>query len=490
MANVEIRESGTLKDKSAKQHILEVAATSFKGVLVFGRAAEKKSFIFDEGKPCLPAASLKEGVLGKMLFEKNLMTADQFKKVKEFEASGKTFFEALIGSGAVSKDLVMDSVLDGWLQDMSVVVSWDAGQYAVVDFLPKDVAKVEITKSLYYYLFRSLILKNKKIKSKFTPTNRFEINPIQEFDVKELQLNDLETKVYNSLKASKTVKNLSQETVNPENMIAPIVYSLRDIGLVVADIDPKVKVKPVAQPQVESAQEAVFTAKEEKDYVSMIQRLDELDFFEILGVESEATSADIQARYFTLAKRYHPDRIKTKTEVPRKEIERLFAKITEAYNTLSNPASRKEYELKHSKEAAAHNELMDKIMRSESIFMDGKAMLAKNLFQGAADAFQEAIALYDQEPEYHVKLGWALFRLGVKDNKPNSIVQGKKMLVDAYNNDYLVAEVAYYLGMIAKHENKNEQAANYFRSCIQAEPTHSMAASELRLIEKKLEKKK
>ena len=111
------------------------------------------------------------------------------------------------------------------------------------------------------------------------------------------------------------------------------------------------------------------------------------------------------------------------------------------------------------------------------------------MFAEAIEKIQAAIALYDQEPEYYVKLGWALFRQGVKQNRTTRIMEGKKMLVDAFKREYFLAEVSYYLGMISKNENKIAEAAKYFRKCINVESSHALATSELRMLEKKLDEK-
>jgi hypothetical protein len=121
MGNVEVKDSGNLQDKPALQRLLDLAKNPFKGVLIFGRGKERKSFIFDEGKPHFPSAVVSEAVLGKALFEKNLMTVDQFKKIKEIEATDKTFFQALCDSQIVSKDKIYSVILDPWIDDLAIV---------------------------------------------------------------------------------------------------------------------------------------------------------------------------------------------------------------------------------------------------------------------------------------------------------------------------------------------------------------------------------
>ncbi len=63
------------------------------------------------------------------------------------------------------------------------------------------------------------------------------------------------------------------------------------------------------------------------------------DFYEILGVESEASPEEIKKSYRKLAQTYHPD-----ANPGNDEAEEKFKEISEAYATLSNVEQRKEYD--------------------------------------------------------------------------------------------------------------------------------------------------
>jgi molecular chaperone DnaJ len=64
------------------------------------------------------------------------------------------------------------------------------------------------------------------------------------------------------------------------------------------------------------------------------------DYYEILGVQKDATDDDIKHAYRTLAKKYHPD---VSTE-PKEVAEAKFKTLSEAYEVLSDPAKRKAYD--------------------------------------------------------------------------------------------------------------------------------------------------
>lgn len=68
-------------------------------------------------------------------------------------------------------------------------------------------------------------------------------------------------------------------------------------------------------------------------------------FYEILGLDNEATLEDIKKAYFKLAKEYHPDINDSE------EGQKIFGEISMAYEVLANPAKRKEYDLSNGKSA-------------------------------------------------------------------------------------------------------------------------------------------
>ena len=66
------------------------------------------------------------------------------------------------------------------------------------------------------------------------------------------------------------------------------------------------------------------------------------DYYSILGLTKTATDIEIKTAFRKLAKIYHPDKN------PNPNAKNIFENILKAYNTLSNPHSRKRYDNSHS----------------------------------------------------------------------------------------------------------------------------------------------
>lgn len=152
----------------------------------------------------------------------------------------------------------------------------------------------------------------------------------------------------------------------------------------------------------------------------------EEDLYAVLGVEAEATDAQIRKAYKKLAVELHPDRYVGRPQ-EQEEAQKRFAQVSHAYNVLKDAEQRNEYDfmrrLKVEEgggspgEAIPNDEAQTlRRERGERYFRQGMARQMDRDFKGAIDAFKEAIRHDASVAQWHSmlavcyqKLGWASY---------------------------------------------------------------------------------
>jgi len=146
-----------------------------------------------------------------------------------------------------------------------------------------------------------------------------------------------------------------------------------------------------------------------KEVLDRHERLDEMDHYEVLGVQTNAADAAIKKAYFGLAKRFHPDAL-TRLGLGsiHREANELFARIAQAYQTLSNPQRRQAYD--HGKASGSPSAEGTRLAQAEALYRKGEVLIKVGNFGGALDFLRPCVELWPEEADYQGALGWALYK--------------------------------------------------------------------------------
>ena len=68
------------------------------------------------------------------------------------------------------------------------------------------------------------------------------------------------------------------------------------------------------------------------------------DYYEVLGVDKNASENDIKKAYRKAAMKYHPDKFANATDAEKKDAEEKFKEINEAYQVLSDNEKKQQYD--------------------------------------------------------------------------------------------------------------------------------------------------
>jgi curved DNA-binding protein CbpA len=142
------------------------------------------------------------------------------------------------------------------------------------------------------------------------------------------------------------------------------------------------------------------------------------DYYEILGVARDSSSADIRKAYAMKAREQHPDRFADPTQKRQAEIS--FTEITAAFNALCNEKSRREYDDSLSRPNQAAPETI-----AQNAFERGLERLESRAFHEAVELLRTAVQMQPNEAKYHAVLGLALAK------NPNWVREGMQQLEQA-----------------------------------------------------------
>ncbi len=217
----------------------------------------------------------------------------------------------------------------------------------------------------------------------------------------------------------------------------------------------------------------------EKDIISFYERIqDKEDYYEILNIKKDASVDEIKEAYFISIKKFHPDANMNFPEETRVKSERIFTKVTKAYEILSDEHKRNTFDEKE--ELSKFREQANSIYEAEIIYSEGEMLLRQRNFKEAEKKFIEAIGLNPDESAFVGINAWAKY-LGAPD-KEVVFEDVKKELKNAIEMDKNIAENYYYLGSIYKFSENLASAEKFFATAIEKDPNYIEAKRELRLL--------
>jgi hypothetical protein len=128
-----------------------------------------------------------------------------------------------------------------------------------------------------------------------------------------------------------------------------------------------VRVAPVVPPVAPAATAPAAAADPEAQLAWKAERLDTLDYFELLGVATTATAGEVKRAFYTESRAYHPDRFFHLTdEVFKARVHEVYKRATEAYYVLRDDVRRRKYLADVSGPDRAHKLRFDELSEQET----------------------------------------------------------------------------------------------------------------------------
>ncbi len=203
------------------------------------------------------------------------------------------------------------------------------------------------------------------------------------------------------------------------------------------------------------------------------------NFFSVLGISETATPEAIQAAYFGLAKRWHPDRLAKELQDVRDEAAKVFGRVSEAFQTLSDPARRQKYASK-----AGTNEDDDakvqRILQATVDFQKADVLMRKRDYAQAEAMAKQAMTGDSEQPEYAALYAWAMaHRPEIMSAK--NFAESIAILSEAIAAQPACERAIFYRASLLQMLGRSAAAASDFRKAAQLNPRNIEAARQVRL---------
>src|SRR5450755_2246622 len=204
------------------------------------------------------------------------------------------------------------------------------------------------------------------------------------------------------------------------------------------------------------------------------------NYYDILGVTPDAIASVIQAAFFQLAKRWHPDRLGPDLAEVKDLATRVFARMSEAHQILSDPTRRKEYDdvRKDGGGSAEEQEQVQRVIRAATAFQKAEVLLKRNNTAAALEEAKKALELDPSQADYIALLAW-LEAAQLNPNLEDILARIEKATRLEPNN----TRIRWYRGLVLKRLGKNGKAVGEFRFVVENDPRHVDAQREIRLYE-------
>lgn len=221
---------------------------------------------------------------------------------------------------------------------------------------------------------------------------------------------------------------------------------------------------------------AVNEAVTVDEVMARLKRAEDADAYAVLELNPTATRDDVREAYYFLARRYHPDRFRSgplKNLLP--GIEGYFSKVTEAYNTLHDPALRAAFDLQRTeaKPVVKAEPEMDKATLAAQNCARAKLLIGRGRYTDAVTFLENAVELDSLRAAYHLALGELLIR------NPRRRDDAERFLREATRLEPTRPEAYLALAELYEKTERFEQAIEMYQETLRWDPDQSGAQEAL-----------
>ncbi len=478
---------GELAETSLPRILHNLYSLRATGLLHLENNEIKKVIYIRNGYPIFVRSNLVREFLGQILVRAGHLSDESLKESLEAaRKKGQRHGMALIEMGLITPQQLNDILRNQVLEKLLDIFSWPEGKYRFIQAreFKQGVTSIDLSpanlilQGLREYASRDQILK--MLEPHLDLYLQQAENPLYRFQ--EIQLTAGEQRIMASCQGETTLRDVLKQFLLSRKEAEPLLATLLSTGILVGRLEPE---RATDNSGCDEAED-IRTRRETflKDYAWMMGQ----NYFTLLGVSESDSREQVRKSYYSMVKRYHPDRFFEQDVLLdlKDKVNALFQRISDAHETLSDVTAKARYINDRKDGSPKSTTSLETILQAETAFQKGMVLFRVKKYDEAQVAFAEALALNLNEAEYLMYQAWSAYKSN--PNTTDVIINTRKQLMRATELNPKLSLAHLYLGYICKDEGNEKEAQRRFERAIQCNPNCTEALRELRLMDMRKKK--
>jgi tetratricopeptide (TPR) repeat protein len=258
-------------------------------------------------------------------------------------------------------------------------------------------------------------------------------------------------------------------------------------------IPPPPNVETATTPPAEAASSLIppgpgvpLTAEQSILKTKILERAEQItsqDYFQMLGVDRDASTEQLQKAFFALAKVWHPDRLPPALVDVKEACSKVFTHLTEAHATLTDAVRRHDYMilLRDGGATPEDQAKIQAILEAATEFQKAEILLKRSMSDPQAyEIVRRCVMLDDEQADYLATLAW------LDAQKPEWLSREKTLekclvLERCIQKNSHCERAYFYRGLLYKRAGEASRALKDFKKAAELNPRNLDAMREVRL---------
>jgi DNA-binding response OmpR family regulator/curved DNA-binding protein CbpA len=424
---------GTLARQPFARIMQRAYSARMSGALLLARGDTKKIVSFEEGYPVSVRSNMLSECLGQILLEQRLISEqaleDSLRRMKETHQHQG---EVLVAMGALSPYNLSRALMLQVEAKLLEIFSWTSGDFVFKKGVPRQEAPMRLERTP-----AALILEGirrhydaERIHRVLQPLSGKYLtpNPDPRRRLQDITADANERRFIDGLDGTVKLEAALASSPIPIDRARLLLVAMCEAGMITSTQAPSHEapdeVRRTPRPVDPGSTSVPTGERSREELVALAAVMRVQSHFEVLGVDREATPAEISESYDALARDFHPDLYRLRAEDVRSVAQQIFERLETAFTILRDSVSRRDYliELETTPPPAlagaeAGDPSESAATAAERVYFTGVAHLRGRRYPQAAEAFRQATTLAPKQASYRSALGWALYRQAPADTR-------------------------------------------------------------------------